>query len=291
MHCDQRTEDTVAHPNQSGGRDVALPEENQPSWRPQDDEPVVRGHGDDNGDYRGWQDRGYRDDRHGDRRGDALRSYRDERRPSAGSFEDRNYDLGVDDRFIRRSGYWEDRPGYDRDRQAPHGSYRGRDFEPERRGLSRSGLYGRYDERLGYPAGSYRQGNAGAAGEVARRDLGAEPHVHRGTGPHRGKGPAGYQRSDERIRELVCDSLTDDDQLDASHIEVSVSHGEVTLSGTVDDRRAKRDAEDCAWSAPGVRDVHNLLRIATDATRGNLSAQPAVGKPEIEPAQDKKHRG
>ena len=117
-----------------------------------------------------------------------------------------------------------------------------------------------------------------------------EVHAHRGTGPHRGKGPAGYQRSDERIRELVCESLTDDDEIDASHIAVSVTGGEVMLSGTVDDRGSKRAAEDCAYSVPGVRDVQNRLRVRDDsASRGNPSSDAAVCLHESS-AQDEPHR-
>ena len=40
---------------------------------------------------------------------------------------------------------------------------------------------------------------------------------------HRGRGPRGYTRSDERIREDVNDRLTDDGWLDASDIDVQVS--------------------------------------------------------------------
>ncbi len=83
-----------------------------------------------------------------------------------------------------------------------------------------------------------------------------------GEGPHRGVGPKGYVRSDERIRELVCDDLMDDPWVDASGIEVAVKDGEVTLSGTVSDRDAKRWAEDAAEHVGGVRHVQNNLRIA-----------------------------
>jgi len=41
-------------------------------------------------------------------------------------------------------------------------------------------------------------------------------------GPHAGRGPKGYQRSDERIREDVCDRLTEHPAIDASEIEVEV---------------------------------------------------------------------
>lgn len=61
-----------------------------------------------------------------------------------------------------------------------------------------------------------------------------------------GKGPKGYKRSDERIREDVCDHLSAG-WIDASDIEVSVSEGEVTLSGTVTERRMKHVAD---WPEP-----------------------------------------
>ncbi len=51
---------------------------------------------------------------------------------------------------------------------------------------------------------------------------------HRWEGTHRGKGPKGYQRSDDRIRDDVNDRLSDDAFLDASNIDVTVSSGEVT---------------------------------------------------------------
>jgi osmotically-inducible protein OsmY len=80
-------------------------------------------------------------------------------------------------------------------------------------------------------------------------------------GIHRGRGPKGYTRSDDRIREDVNDRLSDDPFIDASEVEVSVSSCEVTLSGTVDSREAKRRAEDIAEQVSGVRHVQNNLRV------------------------------
>lgn len=82
-----------------------------------------------------------------------------------------------------------------------------------------------------------------------------------GMGGHRGRGPRGYQRSDDRIREMVNDALEDDDHVDASDIEVQVQGGEVTLTGTVGDRQQKRRAEEAIEHLRGVRDVHNQLRV------------------------------
>ena len=97
-----------------------------------------------------------------------------------------------------------------------------------------------------------------------------EASSHRGDpgGWHVGKGPKGYSRSDERIREDVCDRLTDDPYVDATNIEVAVADGEVTLSGFVDRRGDKRRAEDIADNVSGVRDVNNRLRVAGPAEGG-----------------------
>jgi osmotically-inducible protein OsmY len=80
-------------------------------------------------------------------------------------------------------------------------------------------------------------------------------------GEHRGRGPKNYQRSDERIREDINDRLTDAPYLDASEIDVEVSGREVTLTGTVDSRRAKRMAEDIAESVSGVTHLENRIRV------------------------------
>ena len=81
---------------------------------------------------------------------------------------------------------------------------------------------------------------------------------------HRGKGPKGYQRSDERIHEDVCDRLGDDHHLDASDIEVTVTASEVTLSGHVDTREDKRRAEDLAEHVSGVKHIQNQIRVGRE---------------------------
>jgi BON domain-containing protein len=87
----------------------------------------------------------------------------------------------------------------------------------------------------------------------------------------RGRGPKGYTRSDDRIREDVCDRLTDDPAIDASNIEVKVSGGEITLSGTVASREDKRHAEDWAEATSGVKNVQNLLRVEQPLELGRES--------------------
>ena len=78
---------------------------------------------------------------------------------------------------------------------------------------------------------------------------------------HRGRGPKGYTRSDGRITEDINDRLTDYHYLDASDIEVSVSGGDVTLSGKAESRYDKRLAEDLAHDVLGVKNVENRIRI------------------------------
>jgi osmotically-inducible protein OsmY len=83
------------------------------------------------------------------------------------------------------------------------------------------------------------------------------------TGEHKGKGPKGYSRSDERIREDINDRLSDDVFVDATEIEVSVNQGEVTLTGTVNERGMKRRVEDIAEDVSGVKNVENRIRVST----------------------------
>jgi hypothetical protein len=80
-------------------------------------------------------------------------------------------------------------------------------------------------------------------------------------GPFAGVGPRGYRRSDESIRDEVCERLTRHGQIDATDIEVSVENGEVTLIGNVDSRHTKRLAEDTVEGVRGLQDVHNHLRV------------------------------
>src|SRR5262249_26648576 len=74
-----------------------------------------------------------------------------------------------------------------------------------------------------------------------------------------GRGPKGYRRSDERIREEISDTLMRHPDIDASDIEVQVSKGLVSLTGTVEDRHEKRLAELIAEDPLGVDDVDNRL--------------------------------
>lgn len=90
-------------------------------------------------------------------------------------------------------------------------------------------------------------------------------------GMHRGKGPKGYRRSEERIREDVCERLSEDDRLDASEIQVQVQGEEVILSGSVHDKEQKRRAEDVVESILGVKNVDNRIRVTGRQEMGDYT--------------------
>jgi hypothetical protein len=97
-------------------------------------------------------------------------------------------------------------------------------------------------------------------------------------GPFTGRGPRGYQRSDDRIREDICDRLTRHGRLDATDIHITVNNGEVTLDGIVDTREAKRMAEDVAESVDGVRDVVNHLKTYRGGSEDRSSQRTGTSK-------------
>lgn len=78
---------------------------------------------------------------------------------------------------------------------------------------------------------------------------------------HSGKGPKGWRRSDAAIYEDANEALFRSTEVDASDIDVSVREGVVTLSGFVDSRTSKREAEFCMEHIHGIKDVKNNLQI------------------------------
>ncbi len=145
----------------------------------------------------------------------------------------------------------------------------GRDFSrqgPERHGYGRDlganrhqmGDIGRAQEDRSFWSQSRDEVSSWFGDDEARR---RREQDELRAGEHRGRGPKGYSRSDDRIRDDVSDLLTDNARLDASDIEVNVAAAEVTLTGTVYRREDKRLAEDLADSVSGVKHVQNNLRL------------------------------
>lgn len=91
-----------------------------------------------------------------------------------------------------------------------------------------------------------------------------------------GKGPKGFKRSDERIKEDVCEALFHDHHIGASEIDVTVQNGEITLSGTVAERRMKRLAQDCIEAVSGVTDVKNEIKVLSGSAEKSFVSDDAT---------------
>jgi len=220
------------------------------------------------GSYAGSPLRRYAGDEYG--RDYGARAYgRDYERGRAGRGPEgegvREYDTDygrTTSRFYGRSGYEYGRDEYerdddDRDVRGEYGRRPARMRGDDREGRGRGWWDRAADEVLSWFGGDE---------DDDRRDRRDDPREMRGgrgrgEGKFRGLGPRNYRRSDERVREEVCDRLTDNEWLDASEVEVNVAAGEVILSGAVDSRYAKRLAESIAESVSGVANVQNNLRV------------------------------
>lgn len=190
------------------------------------------------------------------------------RRESGGAWRD------VEPPFAVRGRGWE--RDYDERPYWGGGGYNrwdyGRDYgAPPYRGHGRDAGRG--------PRGEHDRGWLDRAADEVSSWFGDEEALRRrnmdemGAG-RRGLGPKGYVRPDERIREDVCDRLCDDSLVDASDIEVAVAGSEVTLTGTVESRRERRRAEECAERVTGVTHVQNNLRVAREGTGRTGIAPP-----------------
>lgn len=181
------------------------------------------------------------------------------------------------------------------DRHGEQGRYRrhsegGEQYE---QGGARWGQFGGPDEETWGPRsqrglGAWREqygsgeGYGRGGGPAGQMDYGHDHYGRDMRGSHRGKGPKGYERSPERLKEDICERLTDAPEVDASEVSISVKEGIVTLEGSVPDRRMKHRAEDIVEACPGVKDVENRLRVAGQGGRdqqqsGQQSGQQGTG--------------
>jgi hypothetical protein len=217
--------------------------------------------------------RGNRRSWEGEERGAYMDRQRDYSQGEFGGDPSRERGLGAERSF----GGWSEQDRHGRGGMGPGWGPRGREQgwgEGEFGGFGRgSGIYGpggefggRYEpggmdsyggsQRIGREPYGGRQGGTGSGGELGR-------------GQFAGRGPKGYRRSDDRIKEDVCEQLTLHPDVDASEIEIEVQGGEVVLTGTVDSRQAKRLVEDLVETASGVKDVNNQLRVKRSDAKGD----------------------
>ena len=206
-----------------------------------------------------WQGGGYEQGRFVAGRGDSER-YRSQQTPS-GHGDARRVSQHV---MPRRGGEYD---------------YRGEQYS-----ASRSSDYG--------PSDFGARANYGGAPDYGDRWWGGQSGREARQSPRYGRGPKGYRRSDERIREEICDRMMAATSIDADDIEVGVKSGEVTLSGTVCCRADKFTAEQICAGSLGVSDVNNQLRVkrstdagatqrASDAESGVAGADGGNAKPHM----------
>lgn len=256
------------------------------SW----EEPGRAGGRQESGDY-GQRPRATFRDRAPEREADQARGFYGYEEDRIGGDQDYNYRNRAGARWNEGAQEY-GRARRDRWRNTPAGGYQ---WERDERGQDRDGSraygsdYGR--GQGGYFGGDYGQRDRGRTGEDNGRNwwdktsdevqswFGDDDAARRRRmdeeRSHRGRGPEGYRRSDERIREDVHDKLTEDWFLDASRIAVQVENGEVTLSGSVEHRRDKRRAEDVVEDVPGVQHVQNNIRVKGRGEAG----QPGAASP------------
>lgn len=239
-----------------------------------------------------WQsDRGRRDlDDSRDRAG-ASRDFGDSRQ--FGNRNDQFFDMD-DDRQTLGNGRNEHSRGDSRDEfNSDSGSYGG---SRGMNGGNRSGYDSTSGSSRGYGSRDQGSGNRNWSsqgdgwqrdsdnmrgwrnqGSYDTSDVGGYSGGERMTGnsgnqmSHVGKGPKGWQRSDDRIREDVSEALARHAALDASDIEVQVANGEITLTGTVANRADKRTAEETAERVFGVSEVQNQIKLKKEGAMAQSS--------------------
>lgn len=134
------------------------------------------------------------------------------------------------------------------------------------------GRYGvQSHERLPYGDNRYAM-NQMSEGPFGNNRFGNQENRYGGGGEGRerqsffGRGPKGYKRSDERIKEDVSDRIAQLGHIDATDVEVTVTGGEVTLMGNIPDRSMKYELEHLVLGVVGVNDVNNQLRLKREET-------------------------
>lgn len=168
----------------------------------------------------------------------------------------------------------------------------------------RTGKEGRSARRPGTAKGAGRSADArrdetatrlARRAVVATRSRGESPPARAGAraesgtyapapGPHAGKGPKGYRRSDGRILADICDRLLADCDVDASEVVVTVADGAVTFEGTVLDHGTRHLVECIGTECLGVRNVHSNLRVVHAGGAGGSARRPGARRADRGPS-------
>lgn len=132
-----------------------------------------------------------------------------------------------------------------------------------------------YGSATGQQFGGGAYGNAQQFGGQQQRQNWSDGNSR--TQGYAGVGPKGYSRSDDRVREDLCDRLCDAWDVDASSIEVDVKDGVAKLSGKVWDRSMKHRAEDLAESIRGVNEVENEIKVSSSSRNDRDQSRSELG--------------
>ncbi|HEY8506948.1 MAG TPA: BON domain-containing protein [Steroidobacteraceae bacterium] len=117
----------------------------------------------------------------------------------------------------------------------------------------------------GWPRGTPQYGYGGYGGRYGQEQREHKPGL---LSRMFRRGPKNYQRSDERLREDICERLINAADIDSSEVSITVSSGKVTLEGTVPERYMKHAIEDLVDACPGVQDIDNRIRVVTQREWG-----------------------
>lgn len=124
------------------------------------------------------------------------------------------------------------------------------------------GDYGQRGSRYNPAAGQMGAGSSGYGNFAGSGNVGYRSGT---AGSYSRRGPKNYQRSDERLKEDICDRLLHDVDVDASEVTVEVKAGKVTLDGSVPERYMKHCIEDIADGCYGVKEVDNKVRVSAQS--------------------------
>jgi hypothetical protein len=165
-------------------------------------------------------------------------------------------------------GYGEFNRGYSGSSDYRSGSGQRGQYDYERG----SGSYGGYGNRWNEP----QSGEHGGFGASSRAGFGRHEggawgdtgnpvgggYMGERSGRRQWRGPKGYQRSDERLKEDISERLMSmGHYVDASDVSVEVKDGKVSLEGSVPERRMKHAIEDLVDDCMGVKDIDNRVRV------------------------------
>ncbi|MFO0832321.1 MAG: BON domain-containing protein [Phycisphaerales bacterium] len=182
-----------------------------------------------------------------------------------GGYGQSEYETGYSGLGASRQGSWQ---GNDREQGSWGGGWSGQGGSDSGRASGSSSPYG----YAGYSSGGSGRSDEYRSGNGAGRSAGSYAG---GSGySKRGKAPKSYQRSDDRIKEDVCEAMMDAG-IDGSELDIAVASGVVTLSGSVNDRRNRYHLEHLASTVSGVKDVENNVRVSQDSTQATGIAAAA----------------